>query len=400
MYSCVPLFRSRYGAHLSKEQVAELVAPHPDTLELVYSWLGHHSVPSSSVSVTHGGSSLTLAGVSVSQANNLLGASYQLYRHTETNGTILRTVSYSLPAALHAHVQTVAPTTYFPSSRTRLQVPRKHSGRAAAGPAKVASGEPVMVLSNRDEHDDTTPSFLRWIYKTWGYTPSATERNVLGIVGLGGQYPSPWDLGAFMDKYRYGGYATFTLVQVNGGGFDPSNPGKEANLDIQYAEGMAYPTPHTFYSTGITPWGDDDDSYFAWLSYILKQPRIPQTISVSYGNEEKYYPIDHAIYECWLFAQLGARGVSVLFASGDYGVGNGDCKAKGGSENVRFATLYPGTCTCGDFITSITQAQVQVAHHTVALSQVPLSLPAAGCVHIPPEARGSVSGPLQVRSLP
>jgi hypothetical protein len=30
--------------HLSKEQVAELVAPHPETLELVNSWVEYHGV--------------------------------------------------------------------------------------------------------------------------------------------------------------------------------------------------------------------------------------------------------------------------------------------------------------------------------------------------------------------
>ncbi|SRR6266702_3837197 len=55
----IPLLRSlrayvsrRVGGkishHLSKEEVAKLVAPHPDTLELVNSWLEHNGVTSSS----------------------------------------------------------------------------------------------------------------------------------------------------------------------------------------------------------------------------------------------------------------------------------------------------------------------------------------------------------------
>jgi len=50
MYSHVPLLCCRYGAHLSKEQVAWLVALCPDMLELVNSWPEHHDVPSSSIS--------------------------------------------------------------------------------------------------------------------------------------------------------------------------------------------------------------------------------------------------------------------------------------------------------------------------------------------------------------
>ena len=128
MYRC-SFFR--YGAHLSKEQVAELVRPHPDTLELISSWLAHHGVRFSSISRTHGGAWLTITNVLVSQANKLLGASYQLYRHAETNSTIMRTVGYALPAVLHAHIRAVAPTTYFTSTRMlRRQTSRRRSFRA------------------------------------------------------------------------------------------------------------------------------------------------------------------------------------------------------------------------------------------------------------------------------
>ena len=101
-YSRMPL-RLRYGAYLSKEQVAELVRPPPDTLELVRGWLVHHGIQSSSISTTHGGSWLTFNDVLVSKANQMLGASYQVYQNSKTNKTIIRTVGYSLPAVLHTH---------------------------------------------------------------------------------------------------------------------------------------------------------------------------------------------------------------------------------------------------------------------------------------------------------
>src|ERR1700691_2608441 len=133
LYSPVPLLLFRYGVHLSKEQIAELVAPHEDSLELVHSSLEHHRVPSSSISTSHGGGWLSVTGVPVSEANQLLFASYQLYRQTGTDetNTILRTVSYALPAVLHAHVQTVAPTTYFGSPRKLLPTPLQRSSEEA-----------------------------------------------------------------------------------------------------------------------------------------------------------------------------------------------------------------------------------------------------------------------------
>ncbi|KAH9037796.1 subtilisin-like protein [Lactarius pseudohatsudake] len=251
------------GLHLSKEQVAELVIPHPHTLELVESWLKYHGVPSPT-SLTHGGNWLTLTGVPVSKANSPWGV---------TKEVIIRTVGYSLPAALHGHVQTVAPTT-------------KRSGGAAAGQVKATSGDP-------------TP-FLRWLYNSATYVPAATDQNVLGISGFAQEYPNPVDLTTFINHFhgpQTG--ATYTVVQVNSGGYNPNNPGIEAS--VQYTSGMGS----------------------------------------SYANYETEFPLDHARTLCDLFMQLGARGVSALIASGDYGVGEGDCMTDG---NVRFRPTFPASC--------------------------------------------------------
>ncbi|KAH9036769.1 subtilisin-like protein [Lactarius deliciosus] len=324
----------RYGAYLSKEQVADLVSPPPGTLELVNSWLEHHGVPSSSVSMTHGGTTLTLSDVPIIQANALLGASYQLYRHVETNETVVRTVGYALPAALHGLVQTVVPTTCFSTAHTQWQSPRRRSGGATAGLKKPVSGEPVTVLSSRD-HDYTTPSFLRSLYKTTEYMPAAMDRNALGIVGMLNEYPSPEDLATFMSIYRSDGTnAAITVVQVNGGGYDPTNPTSEANLDTQYATAMAYPTPVIFYSTGRGP-ADTTDWFVSWLNYIIMQGDIPRTISISYVADERLISVAYATI-------LGVLGVSVLITSGDDGVGKGDCVTNDGS--VRFYSQFPATC--------------------------------------------------------
>ncbi|KAH9160873.1 Pro-kumamolisin, activation domain-containing protein [Lactarius sanguifluus] len=299
MFSRVPLLRYRYGMHLSREQVADIVAPHPDTVQLVHSWFEHHRVPSSSVSVTHGGSFLTVTGVSVSQANDLLGASYQLYTHTKTNETIVRTLGYSLPVVLHGHVQTVAPTTFFFSPVMQRQTPRKHLGAAAVRPGKSPS--------HRDDDAYATLSFLRWLYSTAAYVPSAMDRNKVGVTGYDQEYPSPSDLTSYMRKYRLDGIdATYVVESVNGGEYDPNNPGLEANVNIQLSGGMTYPTPQIFYSTKASPNGDH---FLTWLNAVLSQQDVPQTITTSYGTVENAFPRGYATQVCVLFGQLGVRGV-------------------------------------------------------------------------------------------
>jgi tripeptidyl-peptidase-1 len=285
---------------------------------------------------------MTLTDVSVTKANDLLGASYQVYRHIETNETVIRTVGYALPAALHGHVLTVSPTTEFAFPSMQSQTLRERSGLAKL---KSASGEPVTELSKRDFA--TTPMFLRWLYKTLNYKPIALGQNMLGIAGYGSQWPSPTDLDAFMFKYRADGVgATFRVRQVNNGGYDPSRPHYEANLNVQYAEAIAYPTPIIFYSTGPTPGpGGSIEWFLSWLRYILDQEdsNIPQTITTSYGYMEKDTSRGYAENVCNKFALLGLRGVSVLFASGDDGVGKGGCVTNDGS--VQFIPHFPASCS-------------------------------------------------------
>ncbi|KAF8267704.1 peptidase S8/S53 domain-containing protein [Lactarius quietus] len=311
----------KYGAHLTKQRVAQLVAPHPDTLQLIHSWLDHHHIPPSAVSMTHGGGWLTVSGVPVSRANEMLGASYQLFRPSGTNGTtILRTIGYALPAVLHNHIRTVVPTTCFEST---LPLWQTSWSRSVGATADIGSSEPGDVLSSRSSDEDEHPlgpSELRTLYRTDTYVPTATDKNELGVSGFANQYPSPADLATFMSICRKDAIdATYIDVPINSGGYDPTQPSDEANQNMQYAQAIAYPTPHTFYSTGgRMTWNslgdnnpDPDDAFLTWLNHLINLETIPQTISASY------------VYNglCDLLAQLGARGVSVLFPSGNEGVG-------------------------------------------------------------------------------
>jgi tripeptidyl-peptidase-1 len=67
---------------------------------------------------------------------------------------------------------------------------------------------------------------------------------------------------------------------------------------------------------------------------------LPNTISISYGDDEDTVPLDYADNVCNLFSQLGARGVSILVASGDSGVGT-TCET--GSTKT-FTTSFPASC--------------------------------------------------------
>jgi hypothetical protein len=83
-----------------------------------------------------------------------------------------------------------------------------------------------------------------------------------------------------------------------------------------------------------------------WLQYILAQDSIPQTFTTSYGDDEQSVPREYAESVCTMFAQLGARGSSIMFSSGDFGVGMSDCKTNDGTNRTIFQPMFPASCEC------------------------------------------------------
>ena len=59
--------------------------------------------------------------------------------------------------------------------------------------------------------------------------------------------------------------------------------------------------------------------------------------------------VDDYSRTCSMFAQLGARGVSILFSSGDTGVGSA-CQTNDGKNTTRFLPIFPAACP---FVTSV-----------------------------------------------
>ncbi|KAJ8468605.1 hypothetical protein ONZ45_g17192 [Pleurotus djamor] len=302
-----------------------------------------------------GGGDWITHNVTVAQAEKMLGTKYGVYQHPETGAYLLRTLSYSLPRDLHTHVDVISPTTYFATT----QAMKVTSFLEEAVPTMEYDVNQFNTDVDAEQipascAQQVTPTCLRLLYNLDGYTPQAMHINKLGITGYLNEHASSADLQEFYKRFKAdaAGSANFSLELVNSGRNDEENPGTEANLDVQYAMSISYPTPAVFYSTGGSPPYIPDDStysntnepYLDWLEYILHQPSIPQTFTTSYGDDEQTVPVEYQVRVCTMFAQLGARGSSVIFSSGDYGVGPGLCYTNDGLQRQRFIPHFPGTC--------------------------------------------------------
>jgi len=125
----------------------------------------------------------------------------------------------------------------------------------------------------------------------------------------------------------------FSYVLVNGGQDnqpDTTQDSGEGNLDVEYVAALGYNTDiRTEYVTAIAliagyfgltkAQTSTNEPYLELLTYLLclSDEELPRTLTVSYGEVEQTVPQDYAKKGCDMFGQLGARRVSVIFASGE-----------------------------------------------------------------------------------
>lgn len=120
-----------------------------------------------------------------------------------------------------------------------------------------------------------TITCLKELYNAVGYKSSATNGNQIGITGYLEQFANIEDLQLFYADQRPDALkSSFKFVSVNGaffsnlhartiqlmmtliGGINSQNvslAGDEADLDTQFAFGLTFPTPSTFFSTAGEP---------------------------------------------------------------------------------------------------------------------------------------------------
>ncbi|CZT52482.1 probable tripeptidyl-peptidase 1 precursor [Rhynchosporium secalis] len=335
-----------YGSHLDQKVIDDMIAPKDDSSKLVMEWLSSEGL-SSHASISQR-SDAVIVDASVTQIEKLLKAKYMPFSHKETGESAVRTLEYSLPDMLKEHVEMVQPTTFFGLRAMRSTILEHHPlSEADFRTEAVQSGQAVQAVTGCTG-TTITPKCLSNLYS---YASASVYSNgLMGIAGFLKQWPIKTDLATFMKTYATQGNAaqSFTCTLINGGTCpQTSTPGIEANLDVQYVRAITQSIPNVYYSVGGSPpWlgtgTNTNEPYLEFLNYLLglDASALPNTISISYGDDEDTVPLSYATNVCNLFAQLGARGVSVLVASGDSGVGD-TCKS---GTTKTFTTSFPASC--------------------------------------------------------
>ena len=296
------------------------------------------------------------------------------YYTNEVNGmTAVRTLQYSVPEDIYQYVQMISPTIRFgqlnPQRSTVFRVSDPIPLKQMKASGSISSFRKVNTV-DPSCNTTVTPDCLRALYNIGNYTVPKSAGAKIGIAGYLEEYAKWADYDQFMATYTPqldAAYNNFTFALISGGlgpnkQNDTVDDDVEANLDVQYAISLAANVKSTFYSTGgrgilipdldqPDPADNSNEPYLEFLHYMLALPDedLPQTITTSYGEAEQSIPESYTNTTCSMFAQLGARGVSILFSSGDTGVGS-SCQTNDGKNTTRFIPNFPASCP---FVTSV-----------------------------------------------
>ncbi|KAK0449571.1 family S53 protease-like protein [Desarmillaria tabescens] len=321
-----------YGQHLSFDEVKAFSAPTSEAVTAVTNWLADNGI--TDVKTSGAFDDWLTFTIPVEKANTLLSAQYETFVHTQTGEQLIRTLTASIPSDLTDFIEVVHPTTSFakPTFGTKpvVSIPITSNLTERANPAPSACNSIV------------TPACLQALYGIPA-TRATQSTNHLGVSGFIDQFAQTADLRTFLTNLRpdIPSTTTFTLQTLDGGRNvqSASQAGIEANLDIQYTIGVATGVPTFFISVGDST-TDGLDGFLDIINFLLAETSPPQVLTTSYGFDETDLPASAATRLCNAYMALGARGVSILFASGDGGVGGG----QQGETCTNFIPAFPGGC--------------------------------------------------------
>ncbi|KAJ6526044.1 peptidase S8/S53 domain-containing protein [Mycena capillaripes] len=330
-----------------RKKVTSFVQPSNETIAAFNSFAAANSLKPTVISPN--GDWLSLA-LTVSQANQLFGAQFEKFSHASLPEPITRTLTVSLPSELIGHVDVVHPSTSFTTRNLGSSFPQlpfhPHSSEKRT--------EPVASCNSSRPDGIVTPTCLQKIYGIPS-APATQKNNSILVTGYLGISPNRTDISTFLEQFRpdIPPNTTFNMITIdNGTTQDPDDLAVlvlEADLDVEYTIGLATGVPVEFLSVGGRPDSDFSDLAIALLdtnTFLDGVDNPPSVVTTSYIPMENQFESSVAKKICDSYMALGARGISVLFASGDGGVrgSHDNSSIPGVCESNIFIPVFPASC--------------------------------------------------------
>merc|ERR1719353_1814253 len=341
--------------HYSRDQVAEITS-NPEASAAVEEFLQGQGDSIVSYDMGPYGEYIR-ATAKVSVWSELLNAEFRVFQVTydefenamkEAPKRLIRALSYSLPMHLASHVEAVRNTVEILPRRSliyhnpnEILIPptnmeamtkkhkSKNSNRKMLADDACPDGQFKSMHTGQCKTDVVVPETLNMAYgiksNSGGYRNASQ-----GILSMIDDNVSPEDLSTFSERFGItdnpiehleGGHADSSLCHTN------ASLCAEPNLDVQYMRAMSWDSEM---------WRFFIDDPVMWLANLTALESPPLVNSVSYGYLEPELAIIDPTYISTFDQEaikLGMRGVTLVVASGDDGVG---------SFLVRSGTLFCG----------------------------------------------------------
>jgi len=294
---------ARYGMHLTNDDVHALIAPLQSHVNAVEAFARARGFKPISMTPN---SDIIAIDVTVAEAESLLGATYYDVTHAASDTTVRRATSYALPEEVAAAVDFVSPTVHVPPA-----------------PSVVAKNDVASASSS----GGNTPKQLRKLYSV--DVEGKAADNSMAVTAFLKQYYSEKSLHEFWSEYCDGITCGKGDPDTEGDAIKGFTSGIESMLDIESITGVAGNVSSAFWGfSGASPDNRENEPFMSWLALVsnTSDADVPKLFSTSYGENENSWSLEAASRLNVEFQKAGARGISLLFASGDYGANCGDGK--------------------------------------------------------------------------
>ncbi|EGP91925.1 uncharacterized protein MYCGRDRAFT_67381 [Zymoseptoria tritici IPO323] len=326
---------SHYRQHLSTDDIQTLLAPTQSTTDNILSWLfsnGDHS------STTQRGNVIEVA-TTIRKAEQLLNTTYNVY--TDGVREIVRSDEINLPQVMRPRIDFISPTDSFPEPMKDTARPKDILKRQLTGPGKCSA------------EDYTAPICIRSVYNIT-YT-AQPNRTTFAVYATEAAVFHPNDLQQYLETFNKPAGDARAQMDVIGSG-DPVNgpsgieSGIETALGTQTIFGLAWPAKGTLYNLGGVfgpDIGTTYDPFVRFLQDLMHNETVPSVVVFTESVAEDRINEDYARSLCTMFQTIGARGVSLIFSSGNNG-------AQGDQPTVEhkhvFSPKFPASCP---YVTSV-----------------------------------------------
>jgi tripeptidyl-peptidase-1 len=194
---------ARYGHHLKRDELRELIKPRAESTKAVLSWLEESGI--SSEDIKNDGEWITFHAP-VEKAEFMLGTTFKTYQNqVRRDVKRIRSLSYSVPKSVRDHIDLIEPTTRFGQIRT------EHSNvlTQEAAPFSVAA-------INATCNTTITPACLKDLYNFADYKIDPKGTVKLGVSGFLERLARYADLKQFTSIFAPDAGSNFTSTSING----------------------------------------------------------------------------------------------------------------------------------------------------------------------------------------